>query len=420
MSKVLTAPQLPAGRRATVDDQGGNSELDLIVEEISGGGGGVPVPAASHIVFASPLFGNDTTGDGTAGTPYATIAHSYSTITTASAVEIWQVILFGGEYVEDVALKPFIYVEGWDKSQQTSQVIPAHINGNVTLDAGFSASGATARVTSVDIDGTTTLDFVAASSADGSVSFTNCQFEVNTVLTQGPSNSTEMHGCTLLDDCVQLGGAMAWKHTRGGTGGSSTLRIAATTGAAASGALFTADNSCWIGNVHADQNGNGTGGQIVQIDLDNSQFRGGTLTITAAVDNNPVINCEYGAVPENPVLAGSAAVALSSEMRVWQALTVPSGTVIEGLSAADVPILLTGGVLGATSIEDMSCDFTPRGDVWATELAQHQLSWSFYVKQTSGPSVAQVHVVIFNPSDTTVTTAAALPLLFYAFLPTVV
>jgi hypothetical protein len=389
-----------------------NGSETVISAPGGGGGGGIPTPATSHIVFASPVFGSDTTGDGTEGLPYATIAKAYSTITTASATGIWQVVLFAGEYTENVALKPFVRLEGWDKAKQTSQVYPARINGTVTLDAGFSATGATAWVTAIDIDGTTTLDFVAATSADGSVSFTGCQFEVNVALTQGPQNSTELHECTLLDNFVQQGGSVTWENTVGAI--ASSLQVEATTGAAASGALFAANNSCWIGSVQVDANGNVT--DAVEVDLINSQFRGGLLTIAVAGSNVPVVNGAYGATLENPVLVGSASVVkLSPQMRVVQQLTIPSGVLIESLSNNDVPISLAASVLGATSIEDMSCMFTPIGGDWSIELSQHQVSWSFYVKQNGATS--EVHVCLFNPSATPQTTATDLFFNFAAYLP---
>ena len=357
-----------------------------------GGGGGIPAPATSHIVFASPVWGSDTTGDGTEGLPYATIAKAYSTITTASDVEIWQVVLFGGEYAENVALKPFVRLEGWDKAKQTSQVYPARINGTVTLDAGFSATGATAWVTAVDIDGTATLNFVAATSADGSVSFTGCQFELNLALTQGPQNSTELHECTLLDNFVQNGGSVTWENTVGSVG--STLQIQATTGAAASGALFSANNSGWVGNVEVDANGNVT--DAVEVDLINSQMRGGLLTISVAGSNVPVVNGAYGATLENPVLVGSASVVhLSSQMRVWQNLSIPSGTVIAAASTTDVAIPLPASLLGATSIEDMSCTCTPVGATWPLMIQPENMTVQWAFVNNAGTNI--IHALIYTP-----------------------
>jgi hypothetical protein len=389
-----------------------NGSETVISAPGGGTGGGIPTPATSHIVFASPVFGSDTTGDGTEDLPYATIAKAYSTITTASAVDIWQVVLFAGEYVENVALKPFVRTEGWDKAKQTSGVYPAHINGNVTLDAGFSVAGATAWVTAVDIDGTTTLDFVAAASTDGSVSFAGCQFEVNIVLTQGPSNSTEMHECTLLDDCVQLGGSLLWENTVGGSGGSSALRIAATTGGSASGALFSANNSSWVGNVQADQNANST--DNVQIDLNNSQFRGGTLTITAAGSNNPIINGAYGSTPENPVFAGSSAAGLSPQMRVSLEVIVPGRSVIAAAGTTDATIPLSGGVLGATSIEDMNCACTLTGIDWRDLFTAQDLSVSWVFVDNGGAQ--EIHCMIYTPGAG-FTAGIDLPVRFTAYLP---
>jgi hypothetical protein len=140
------------------------------------------------------------------------------------------------------------------------------------------------------------------------------------------------------------------------------------------------------------------------------------LTIACSGSNVPVVNGAYGATPENPVLVGlSSVVALSSQMRVFQQLMIPSGILIEALSNNNVTIPLAASTLGATSIEDMSCMFTPTGDDWGIELRQNQISWCFEVVQNG--TTPEVHVCLFNPSATPHTTATDLFFNFSAYLP---
>lgn len=344
------------------------------------------------------------------GKPYATIAHAYSTITDASATKVYQVVLFQGTYAENVALKPFIELVGWDPTQWFGGEYPARMNGNVTLDTGFSAAGAQAWITAVDIGGTVTLDFVAATSTDGVVSITNSQLEDTATVTMAGGNSFELHGCTLVGDYVQAGGNAVWENCVGS--GIPLLHVQARTG---SGASLNMHDSTWDGDIHADQNGNTTGGQVVTVNMNNASARSGTCTLTSAGTNVPVINAAYGDLPENPVLTGSSSVALSRQMRVSVGLTVPSSSLGAG-AVTDVLIPLAGSVLGATSIEFMACTLTPVGTLWTT-LAGNDVTWSFYVKDNAGTQ--EVHAVFWNPGDAPVT-SGALPLLFNAYQPNVI
>ncbi len=411
MAKVLTAPQLPAGRRITVDDQGSNGEIDAIVVDLSSGG--VPAPSTSFIVYVSSVFGSDTIGDGTVSAPYATINHAYSTITTASAAQVWTIVVFPGTYAENIAIRPFIRIDGWDPSRDAGGFYPVRITGTFSLDAAFATAGSRAWVNWCDLDGSVSLDFVTATSTDGAVSFTGCQFEADLAANGVLANVYELHDCTLFNTVTQTGCTAGWY----GTAGTSFSLLHVLAGAA-SGARLDLFDSVWEGSVTADQNGNVTSAQTVIINLNNSQARNGTCTVIAAGSNNPTINGAYGATAENPVLSGSSAVALSRNMRVSLTLTVPSGTAMLPGETADVTIPLTSGILGATSVEELSCDFTPHGTLWTSELAAQNCVWSFYVRKQLGTN--EVHVVIGNINTAgTVTTANPLEFTFAGFASTI-
>lgn len=119
-----------------------------------------------------------------------------------------------------------------------------------------------------------------------------------------------------------------------------------------------------------------------------------------------------GQVEQLVTAAGSTTViAAPGSGGVLAALTVPSGTLLEGLSTTNFLIPLPGSVLGSISIETVPCVLTPRGDSWATQIVANMINWSWYVAQNGGAS--EVHVVFFN-TGSDVTTAADLSLLFYA------
>lgn len=371
------------------------------------GGGAIPLPGISHIIFVSQVFGSDTTGNGSMSAPYQTIAHAYSTITDAAANKIYEIVVFQGTYVAAVALKPFINLVGWESSDVFENQYPTIINGNVTLDASFSTVASQTAITNIDVQGTVTLDFVAASANSAIVSFTNCQLEDAVAIT-ATNEISEFHGCTLVGDFTQHGGTVVWENTVG-TEISKTLTVAART---ATAATFNAYGSSWTGELSADQNG--IAGVPVELTLVNSSVQG-PVTVTSTGANVPVINSEYGALPENPTLAGSSSVGLSSQMRVFVPLGVPSGTVMAATSVTDVLLPLAGSVLGSTSIESLSWTFTAHGAAWGTQAVANHITWSFYVVQNGG--TAEVHAAFQNPTDTPVTTGANLDLLAYGFLP---
>lgn len=376
--------------------------VSVISEPISGGA--VPAPATSRIVFCSPVFGSDTTGDGTMSNPYATIAKAYSTITTASASEHWQVVLFQGTYSEAVALKPFIELVGWDPTEIAEDTYPARISGSVTLGAGFNTAGARAWVTAVSIDGTTILNFTTTSSTDGVVSFTNTQLEDDATIIMNAGNTFEMHGCTLWGDYDQTGGIGTWFNTAGADATLMSVRAIAATGA-----TLNMENSSWRGDVNVNQNAITDAG--ITVNLINSAAREGTMTLTAAGAFSPNVNAPFGSIPENVVLAGSSAAALSRQMRVSKALAIPD-TTLSGGGVTNITIPLPDSVLGATSIESLHCTFTPYGALWGT-LANFQVSWSFYVRKNG--TTNEIHLCLMNLDVEC--QSGALPFLFEAYFP---
>lgn len=401
MVRVLTTPQLPLGRRITVDDQGSNSEIDCLVDT---DGSGVPSPTVSHLVYCSPLFGSDTEGNGSEAAPFATIAHAYSTITDAAADNIYDVVLFPGTYSENVGLKPFIRVIGYDPSQIADGTYPANINGNVTLAAAFSTSGSVAWLTAVDVSGTVSLDFVTATSTNGIVSITDSQLEDDVLVTMAGGNTFDLHGCVMWANYTQTGGIGFWFNTAGGA----DIGLLALNAIAGTGATLNMTNSHFRGDVEIDQSGVTDAG--ITLNMWNSFAREGTVTVTAAGAQCPNINAPFGALPENVVLAGSSAAALSRQMRVSKALAIPDTELQVGITDFNIP--LPDSVLGATSIESLHCKFTPRGTLW-TSVANAQVMWSFYVKKNG--STNEVHLCLLNTD--VITQSGALPFLFEAYFP---
>jgi len=379
--------------------------------------GGITFPplnwSITQELWVAASWGSDTIGDGSIFNPFQTIAHAQSVITDASTTKLYEIILYPGEYTEDVALKAFTKIVGFDPTQTAlNYVYPADISGDISLGPSFAINhvGTAAWLTNVNLSGLNLhLDFVAAGSTDGLVSITNSQLQSDFSTTMESGNVTEFHGSTLIGEYLQIGGSAIWENTAGDNS-SSSLNVWAGTDAGANLQMF---NSCWEGDINADQHGNATPGSVVTIEMINSQARNGICTITAAGDNLPTIDGTYGALPENPVLAGSAIVQLSRQMRVSIGLAIPSGTVLNPLGTTDIVFPLVVGILGASNIEQMSCTITPQGAHWQSQIGS--CVWSSYVVQNG--ATPEVHIRIYNPIDSSITLTANLNFLFYAFIP---
>jgi hypothetical protein len=377
-------------------------------------GGVAPSFTITQELWVAASWGSDITGDGSIFNPFKTIAHARSVITDASSTKLYEIILYPGTYAEDIPLKAFTKIVGFDPTQSTfNSNYPAHLTGIITLGPSF-AFGLPlipiAWITNAQISGTFTLDFVADGSIEGSVSVTNCQYNTDCTVTMGSNNNFEWHGCTTSGSYIQTGGSGLWEDIAGDNSGAIIdIKAAATTGA-----VLNMFNSGWQGNITADQNSNNTPGEVVIINMMNSQARSGVCTIVSTSSNLPTIDSGYGTLPENPTLTGTG-VKLSRQMRVSAILQVPSSTTLNINGTTDVTIDLPTGLIGTTSIENMSCTITPQGAFWGTDVVAHNCSWSFYVVQNG--ATPEVHVVFLNPNDAGVTTSHNLSLLFYAFQP---
>lgn len=97
-----------------------------------GGGGGSLNPTISQNVYVAQL-GNDVTGNGTLGNPYATISHAITTITDASSSKYYTINISNGIYNEgSITIIPYIWIKGEEASNTILQ------NTNLYLSVDFS------------------------------------------------------------------------------------------------------------------------------------------------------------------------------------------------------------------------------------------------------------------------------------------
>lgn len=303
MTKVLSSPQSPIGRRFTFDDQGSNSETDVIVLDVSDAV--IPGPTTSHIIFVSSVYGNDTTNDGTMALPFATIAHAQLQVVAPSLAEPWDICLMPGTYEEDVVLLAFSRLIGWDASKLTlisdARQGATFLNGGITVGSSFAADQSIANVTGVQVAGDITLDFAGASGPTGLVSFTSCYLHGNVTTIGDSTNETQFHETTFgAGDVSQLGGKMRWLNCNG-IAHLAHLSILARAGGPT---LFQASGGSWAGDLHVTQNG--VTDQDVTCIVDNFTVPSVSKTVAGAavpsVDGllAPIApNADYLLIPDN-------------------------------------------------------------------------------------------------------------------------
>jgi len=126
------------------------AEIALYWPQNSGGGSGEPAPTELRYVAPS---GSDVSGNGSLAAPYATVQGALNSITDATSLKPYTVVVAPGTFDGNVALKPFVSVSGVDPSA------PPTFDGNVTIAPGFT-NGATTGLANVNLGAaTTTLDF---------------------------------------------------------------------------------------------------------------------------------------------------------------------------------------------------------------------------------------------------------------------
>lgn len=124
-----------------------------------------PNVSIANTVFVAPN-GSNVTGNGSLSKPYATVAFAMASITTATSVNPFNIVIFGGRIVETTAilLKPNIGIMGMDQQVTVVQSAP------MTLDATYlSATTSSTAIAGLTINGPMDFDFSAASTVAGHV-----------------------------------------------------------------------------------------------------------------------------------------------------------------------------------------------------------------------------------------------------------
>ena len=133
-----------------------------------------PSFTAQQYVYASAQTGSDTTGNGSAINPYATVTHTLGTISDNSAAKPYTIIATG-VFAESIALKPWVNIQGYGYYATSFT--------GATLDASFSTpSGPTINLTGIFFS---SMSLVLANTGGDTATFvlSNCLVSGTTVFT---------------------------------------------------------------------------------------------------------------------------------------------------------------------------------------------------------------------------------------------
>ncbi len=122
------------------------------------GGGLAPT---TNVAFVSTT-GNDGTGDGSLGKPFATYSAAAASLASIATSSNYCSVQFGpGQYSENIELVPWIFLTGFDSSGNTTI-----LNGTLELNSSFATSGAITGISAVTQTGTIDLNYVGIGADD--------------------------------------------------------------------------------------------------------------------------------------------------------------------------------------------------------------------------------------------------------------
>lgn len=258
------------------------SNAQAAIEEVRSA---LTVPLTDQEVFVSKL-GNDTTGNGSVGKPYLTIAKALTSITDSSPTKRYTITVAPGDYAENLVLKANVFIKG--STPMTTRITGSTININ---DATWNNSGNDSRSGLMDItvNNVATWDFTAqAGNTQGKLYFWNIRTggawtttglnAINQLIIQ----DSELFGTTTFTGITVFALSTAWQ---------SGNVIVNSSAAAGIPAIFTADGGMIVGNITATWTSNAA------VTLNLAGFAVGTSTVLSASGASCTVNVNSGSLP---------------------------------------------------------------------------------------------------------------------------
>lgn len=245
----------------------------------------ITTPTLDQDVYVTKQ-GNDTTGNGSIGLPYLTIAKAYTSITDSSPTKRYCIIVGPGDYAENLTIKANVFLRG--STPISTRITGSTININ---EATWNNSSNDNRsgFQDVSINNVATWDFTAqAGNTQGKLYFWNIRTgaawtttglnAINQLIIQ----DSEMFGTTTFIGMTVFALSTAWQS------GDIVVNSSAATGIPC---VFTADGGMASGNITATWTSNSG------VTLNLAGMSVTTSTILTATGTSCIINASSGSIP---------------------------------------------------------------------------------------------------------------------------
>ncbi len=288
------------------------------------------LPFFSNIIYVNTA-GSDLTGTGTAASPFATVSHAMSTITTGSPNNRFAIMVGPGDFTEPFSLKCNVTVIGTANSTFLSGDID--INNDTWFDPGGINAGQASFKDCVLIGTNLVFDYSAQQSGAGSLNFIQTAF-VNTPIFTGftGNNQNRLFSAIIIQSVTSTGCTDIWNSPVFLAGGTYTL------------------NSSLTGNTQAIMIGGGVGALVVQYTAGPNTVGAtlyGTVIIGAiTVDGaSASVQATADCITTAPiVLNGGTMTLLTPSLGVNYAPAVPANWVVQPTTVAEALDMLAAKV----------------------------------------------------------------------------
>ena len=243
---IATSKLLIGGNIVTIAAGGSPGDVltlglgQTAVFQSGGGGGGAPLPTMTQVIYVRQ-GGNDTTGNGTINSPYASITHAMSIINDALWEKRYLIDLGPGNWSDSFSWKAWVFIRG-------STSLATRLTGIIDInDPSWAVPGTRndqrAGGQDLNFSGTLTLNYAAVSSQYGKFYFWNCNMNNTLVITGfNPINQCVVEGGLWFGGITATGVNILWNGVSG-QGGTITLNSSPTT------CQFTGFGGGTVGNL---------------------------------------------------------------------------------------------------------------------------------------------------------------------------
>lgn len=201
VSSVIPASMEDVGKVLVLDDSG---KLSLGYPDGGSGAGIIP----KNSIWVDPN-GNDSTGNGSLGNPYKTIAFALSQVAGASQSNRFAIMVSPGRYIETAILLPaWTWIVGLCPQPDANPTAINLASGSVGLVSSWTGSGPLGGFSNIEFS--CPVDLVNTADDIGII-ISDCSFiDGFTVSFSGPGSYLDVYECSFYGDISCTQGEMFW------------------------------------------------------------------------------------------------------------------------------------------------------------------------------------------------------------------